>query len=261
MSVLFATEYRGQKDSHWLYYILDKQAGLTLLPIYIVASISLAESIFNKEYMATSRENYVMVATLAAIMAWYTLILVMVYGVSFNFNKEYFLSFLFIILIFGVICFNYLIFLININKIGRLQPVNSLFIYVWFSTLIVSILAKYPLAKEVYNQLPEVPPNSDCFIVSAAANGHPSIVQSWFEPNIGKPVNYQWYVFKTFEAMLANYYPWLHRRLRLIYNWIAPCIAKQIHYRWQADMVYLLLKPLEWIVRFGLVLTRNSILK
>ena len=37
-----------------------------------------------------------------------------------------------------------------------------------------------------------------------------------------------------------------------IYNWIGPIVARLIVFRWQADLVYLLLKPAEWIIRFGL---------
>ncbi|MFK5971309.1 MAG: hypothetical protein QM487_14485 [Candidatus Marithrix sp.] len=245
--------YRDQKNSHWIYYINDLQAGMTLLPIYLIASFSLTLSISNKEYMITSYVNYIMTATLAGIMAWYTLV---TFIVILNVYRIEILMYLFFSIMFGIICFNYTIFLKIINKVNNFKPAtaNTLFIYFWFLPLIGSILAKYPLAKQVYNQLPA---NSDCFIVSAAANGHPHIVKSTINPNTGRIVNYQLHVFRTFETKIANFSPNIHRKLRLIYNRIGPCIAKRIHYKWQADMIYLLLKPLEWMVRLGLLIVHK----
>ncbi|MFK5971310.1 MAG: hypothetical protein QM487_14490 [Candidatus Marithrix sp.] len=240
--------YRYQKYNHWIYYTNDFGAGMILLPIYLIASFSLNISIFDREYMATSRTNYIMVATLAGITAFHILIaLINIYlGASIYILPTF---------IFVVICFNYIIFLKLINKMNLLKPVNPVFVYIWFSTLIGSILYKYPLTKQLYNQLPI---SSDCFIVSAAANGHPHIVKSTINPNTGRIVNYQLYVFRTFETKLANSFPNIHRKLRFIYNRIGPCIAKQIRYKWQADVIYLLLKPLEWMVRLGLLIQSKS---
>jgi hypothetical protein len=241
----FSAGYRGEKGDHWFYYIHDEWAGLTLLPVYLIASISLAKAIFNGEYMATSRANYVMVATLAAIAAWYTFA-----TLALRLTDSELGLFKILAIIPAITCFNYLAFLVLIEKQGRLQPLNPSFAFIWFSTLVASLVVKYPLAKRIYEQLPEeIPPSyGDCFIVSAAAKGHPNIVQSWISPTLGKPVNRQWYVFKGFEMALAQQFPRLHRLLRRIYNRVGPFIAKQIRYRWQADLVYLLLKPAEWAV-------------
>lgn len=91
---------------------------------------------------------------------------------------------------------------------------------------------------------------NDCFVVSAAAKGHPKLVKSWIHPNIGKPVNRQWYTFKHFETLISVYFPKIHHILRYVYNRVGPFVAKRIHYTWQADLIYLLLKPLEWLITF-----------
>ena len=233
-SFLLAPEYRSEDDD-WYDYIHLGWASMAIWPIYLFASISLTKAIYNIEYMITSIANYIMVITLAAISAWYMTLTSLIFGFS---------------------CFNYIIFLIVIYRKNRFQPFNYLFLILgWLSILLFSIFEKIFIAKEFYNRLPySIIDYNDCFIVSAAANGHPKIVKSTINPNTGKIVNYQLYVFRTFEAKLASSFPNIHRKLRIIYNRIGPCIAKQIRYRWQADVIYLLLKPLELVVRLGLLI-------
>ena len=195
-----------------------------------------------------------MVATLAAIAGWYTYATLALKLTAGEFGEFQILA-----IVPAITGFNYLIFLAIIGKKRRLQPISSLFAFVWFSTLIASLIAKYPLAKNIYEKLPKKMPDNygDCFIVSAAAQGHPWIVQSWINPVIGKSVNYQLYRFKRFEVLLALYFPNIHRLLRDIYNRVSPLIARQIHYSWQADIVYLLIKPIEWAILVFIVLVSS----
>ncbi len=236
-SFLLAPEYRSENDN-WYDYIHLGWASMAIWPIYLFASISITKAIYNTEYMITSIANYIMVITLAAISSWYMTLTSLIFGIS---------------------CFNYIVFLIIIYRKNRFQPFNYLFlIFGWLSILLFSIFEKISIAKSFSNKLlPEPLPLSDCFIVSAAANGHPRIVKSTINTNTGKIVNYQLYIFRTFEAKLASSFPKIHRKLRIIYNQIGPCIAKQICYKWQADMIYLLLKPLEWTVRLGLLIVHR----
>ncbi|KHD05565.1 hypothetical protein PN36_10345 [Candidatus Thiomargarita nelsonii] len=258
LASVFTARYRWEKGDHWFYYIHDQWAGLVLMPVYLIASISLARSLFDEEYMATSRANYIMVATLAAIAAWYTYA-----TLALNLTKTDMTDIPILAIVPAAACLNYLAFLFIVKKMGRLQSINPLFAFIWFSTLIASLIAKYPLAKSIYQNISEEIPRDygDCFVVSAAAKGHPCIVQSWMNSTIGKPVNRQWYIFKRFEAMLALNFPQIHRILRRIYNRLGPFIAKQIRYPWQADIVYLLLKPMEWAVFIVLKLTNSRIMR
>jgi len=244
LSSIFSAEYSSQKGDHWFYYIHDELAGLILVPVYLAASMSIITSLYDEEYLATSSANFIMVATLAAIAVWYTYA-TLALRLAFDLRI--------LAIVPAITGFNYLMFLIIIGKKRQLQPPNLLFVFVWFSALIASLLAKYPLAKNIYEKLPKEMPSYDCFIVSAAAQGHPWLVQSWINPVIGKPVNHQLYRFKRFEVMLAFYFPTIHRVLRRIYNHISPSIAKRIRYPWQADLVYLLIKPIEWVVFLVLI--------
>ena len=256
LSAGFEAGYRGEKGDHWFYHVHSGIAGLTLMPIYLIASISLAKSLFDEEYMATSGTNYIMIATLAIIAAWYTYATLALNLTRWEMGESQILA-----IIPAIVCFNYLAFLDIIKKHKRLQPPNPLFLFVWISTLIASLAAKYPLAKDIYEKLPEEIPQGygDCFIVSAAAKGHPYIVRSWIHPTIGKPVNHQWHIFKSFEALLAYYFPVFHWKLRCFYNYVGPLIARKIRNSWQADFVYFLLKPIEWIVFIILKLISNPL--
>ncbi len=242
LSFLFFLEYKSQKGEHWFYYIHDGQAGLTLMPIYLIVSINLSMLLFDEKGLATSRANYIMVATLAGIAAWYTFA-----TLALNFTKSG-PDFPILAIVPAITCLNYLLFLSVISKKQRLEPLDPLFAFVWFSALITSIISKYSLAKNIYENLPEEKPLSCCFVFSAAAKGHPKLVKSWVHPNIGKPVNRQWYIFKHFETLLSVYFPKIHHVLRHIYNYVGPSVAKRIRYTWQADLVYILLKPIEWLI-------------
>jgi hypothetical protein len=243
----FDAGYQGEKGDSWFYHIHQGWAGMTIFPVYFIASVSLARAIFDNKYRRTSWTNFVMVATFVVISGWYT------YATLYmNLTKSEMTNFPFLAIIPGLACVNYLLFLLHIlYKQERHKFCDFRFLFLWFSTLGVSIMLKYPLAKRIYEQLPAEMPRGygDCFVVSAAAKGHPAVVRSWVDPEIGKPVNQQWYTFKAFEKELARYFPRLHFMLRRMYNHIGPWIAKRIHNRFQADCVYLLLKPLEWIVR------------
>ena len=101
-------------------------------------------------------------------------------------------------------------------------------------------------AQQYYAALPTEKP-SGCFVVGAAARGHPRLVRSWTLG--GRPVTRQLILLKSFEFQLERDAPRTHRLLRRVYNRIGPAVANRIRSPWSADVVYLALKPIEWLTR------------
>ncbi len=131
---------------------------------------------------------------------------------------------------------------------GRLSQRNPLAIVAWSATWLtafsVAWIKSYQAAVEAYALLPK--DNPSCYIATAAAQGHESIVGSWSTGD-GYRINRQLAIFKSGEKALARRSPQTHRRLRQIYDSIGPAMANQLRRRWIADFAYLTLKPLEWL--------------
>ena len=118
----------------------------------------------------------------------------------------------------------------------------------WFTGLLISVLIKYPLAIQIYDALPDDPPE-DCFVVTAATRGHRNVVGSWYDEEQRRLLNQQLLTFWRFESRLKTSLPNIHRMIRAVYNRIGPVFVRMIVFRWQADLVYLLLKPAEIVAR------------
>jgi hypothetical protein len=109
-------------------------------------------------------------------------------------------------------------------------------------------------SKGHYASLPEHPPG--CFVVTAASKGHPWFVGTFLEierRGVQRAVNQQLVTFWQLEQLWSKKGPGSHRSFRRVYNWIGPRIACCIRHRAVADVVYLVLKPVEW---FALLLLR-----
>jgi hypothetical protein len=104
-------------------------------------------------------------------------------------------------------------------------------------------------AIEVYHSLPPQPPN--CYIATAAARGHRSIVQAQPVLLASGPlwVNPQLQYLKCAELALMVLAPNLHRPLRRIYDIIGKALAQRMTNPFVADLAYLALKPFEWLAR------------
>jgi hypothetical protein len=111
---------------------------------------------------------------------------------------------------------------------------------------------------ELYAALPEYPP---CYIVTAAAQGHPAFVKS-------KPVgsgeqtlrvNAQLQYLKAAELALLALAPGIHHIVRAVYDVVGRRLARSIVHPLLADLVYLSLKPAEWIVRLILRLLPGEV--
>jgi len=100
---------------------------------------------------------------------------------------------------------------------------------------------------EEYAALPLYP--LECYVATAAANGHPGFVRSWpVVDSAGRPfrVNRQLLRLKCAELALRAAWPAGHRRLRRAYDAVGPRLARRLRRPLLADAAYLFLKPAEW---------------
>jgi hypothetical protein len=110
----------------------------------------------------------------------------------------------------------------------------------------------YQIMLTEYARLPTVAPQ-ECFVCSAAARGHASVVGSTsYRSTRGESfiVNDQLRTLKAFELLLLALSPAAHRVLRRVYNCIGPRLAAALFHPLAADAAYFALKPIEWSARF-----------
>ncbi len=106
---------------------------------------------------------------------------------------------------------------------------------------------------QLYSELPTQPP--DCYIATAAANGHPRFVGSQevtLASGARMRVNTQLQRLKCAELALKAVAPHLHGLLRAVYDTLGRPLARRMTHPVVADAAYLLLKPFEWISIFVL---------
>ena len=105
---------------------------------------------------------------------------------------------------------------------------------------------------ELYAALPPQPP-PDCYITTAAAQGHPQIVGSWsVRRGTGETmrVNKQLQILKCAELALMAVQPRLHIASRKVYDVVGKPLAKRMRNPFLGDVAYLLLKPCDGLARF-----------
>ena len=248
VSVIFVGAYQEQYG-HWFFHIHDGLAGLVLLPFYLTGSIIIGRGLYKPEFRLRSGLHFVVLLTLMGVCAWYafaTAILDMVTDPMTDLR--------FTAIVPAVAAGNYALLAIEIKRCGQTQPARRLDVIGWFSMLAVTIAVKIPLAMRAFEALPVERPSGygDCFVVSAAARGHPRFVGSYYDRAVGRSVNSQLHTLRAFEHRLAQRHPALHHRLRRLYNRIGPPIAAYIRSPLSADVMYLLLKPAEWLARLYL---------
>jgi uncharacterized protein DUF6688 len=101
-----------------------------------------------------------------------------------------------------------------------------------------------------YFSLPDQPPPRTCFIVTAALHGHNSVVGPFMKNNCGgvsRTVNHQLLTFWEFEKIWQHRSPQTHKVFRCIYNRIGPVISRRVTSPLAADIIYLLIKPFEFL--------------
>lgn len=96
------------------------------------------------------------------------------------------------------------------------------------------------------------------YLCTVAAGGHENVVKPLrLGERHGHPVivNRQLCVANAFEQILEEKTPKLHRHVRHFYDTYGFPVAKMIHSTYMADLIYYLMKPLEWIFLIVLYLT------
>jgi hypothetical protein len=239
-TLAFAPQWKGSKGLSWLFYINDDIAAVVLYPFYLGGAIAFGYAVSKPQQAVKSPLALAAMAINVLISLLYVVyVLVMRYVRA---DQQLFL------LIPGNAAVAYLLMTIAVWRRRELTSNRRLWgwMYGWCGGFLVAMLAKIPLAMRFYASLPDEPPQS-CFVVTAAARGHPRIVGTTYDSTLCRTVNQQLLRFWQFEELLADQSPRVHRSLRHVYNRIGPWLANLIIARWQADLVFLLLKPLEWM--------------
>lgn len=97
------------------------------------------------------------------------------------------------------------------------------------------------------------PPNlyyDEHYLCTVAASGHPKVVKplrSGMRHGHSVIVNRQLCVANAFEQILEERTPGLHRRIRHLYDTCGYPIARKIRSPYVADLIYFLMKPLEYL--------------
>ncbi len=118
----------------------------------------------------------------------------------------------------------------------------------WLGSYGISWYCSISAAISMYNALPKTKPW--CYVSTAAARGHPSIVKRRtclvLDGQV-VPVNRQMRILKCGELAAQVRWPRAHRIFRRGYDLVGPLIARRIRHPLAADLAYLALKPAEWL--------------
>ena len=97
---------------------------------------------------------------------------------------------------------------------------------------------------------PVILPGDGHYLCTVAARGHENLVKplrSGIRRGKRITVNRQLMVANAFENILEEYTPTIHKIIRYIYDKYGYPLSKHINTKFSADIVYILMKPLEWI--------------
>jgi len=245
-TLLFTTQWKGDKPYGWFGVVNIGYPGATILPIWTIAAVSLVVGLVSPRRLLTSKPNFIMTATLAVVCFWYagTYPIYSNIGLSdVTVSPRAAALGLALVLVPGWACVNLSLLLAYVWRQRQLAGRCWPFALPWAGGLAATVWAKCAAAVSYWNSLPDEPPS--CFVVSAAARGHPWLTGSRANPRTGRMENLQLRRLRAFEALVAAAEPSLHRLLRRVYNAIGPAVAAGVRRRLAADAAYLLLKPLE----------------
>ncbi len=168
-------------------------------------------------------------------------------------------------LVFGLICIQWVVWMFvplyvaiwYVVRATQLMWSAKTGFWTYFSAALCTIpswLLGWLWSRQVYDSLPNQAPTG-CFIVTAASRGHERCVG----PLTGIPrngrtlqVNQQLHTFWQFESLWHARSPRSHALFRKIYNRIGPIVARRITSPWLADLMFIALKPLEWLASLSL---------
>lgn len=112
-----------------------------------------------------------------------------------------------------------------------------------------------------FSQLDHLCKNVECgshYLCSVAANGHEKIVRSkrlGIRNNALIICNRQLLVSNAFEELIQEKFPRIHKIIRKNYNRIGNIVHRYysiFNVKWISDIIYILMKPLEWFFVFTL---------
>jgi hypothetical protein len=254
VSAAFTTDFQDQYG-HWFFSIHDEWAGWAMLPFYVAGSVIVWRGFARRELALSSGLHLVVLWIMTGICVWHA------FATRFlNLLTDSGEDLGFLAIIPAIAAANYAMRAVDIVRHGKVEEAAKRSVKTWFSALAVTIVVKALLAMRFYASLPVERPSGygDCFVVSAAAQGHKHIVRSEYDGHLGRTVNKQWHTLRTFENHLVKHQPTFHSRLRHFYNYIGPPIATCIRSPFVADLMYLLLKPIEWLARLYLFISKRS---
>ncbi len=130
----------------------------------------------------------------------------------------------------------------------KLTLAHGLGLFAWLSAYGIALSYNITKMYALYAALPTQPPN--CYIATAAANGHSVFVGSreiQLENGRSMRVNRQLQNLKCAELTLMAIAPHLHKILRFFYDFFGKALARRIQNPLLADAAYLSLKPFEWM--------------
>ena len=138
------------------------------------------------------------------------------------------------------------------NHETKITLLRGLGFAAWTGAYIVAWRVAMLKMYELYAALPPEPP-PDCYIATAAAQGHPGFVGSRVilrTDGTSLTVNRQLQILKFAELALLAVLPRLHKALRRVYDVIGRFLARKIKNPFLADFAYLLLRPFEMAAAF-----------
>ncbi|MEK4628441.1 MAG: DUF6688 family protein [Solibacillus sp.] len=96
---------------------------------------------------------------------------------------------------------------------------------------------------------PQIVEGDGHYLCTVSAKGHKKLVKpirAGIRGGLRIPVNRQLLIANAFENILEQYMPTFHKIIRNFYDRYGYPISRHINSKWSADVIYLLMKPLEW---------------
>ncbi|WP_235907213.1 DUF6688 domain-containing protein [Niallia circulans] len=156
-------------------------------------------------------------------------------------NNDQKMSKLWVICLFPVL----IIFQLVLVLFGQ-RPDSFIRVFLETSSFIYS---KIPAPK------PELVEGDGHYLCTVTVKGHKKLVKTiraGVRRGIRISVNRQLLIANALENILEQYVPTIHKVIRNFYDRYGYPISRHINSKWSADIIYLLMKPLEWFFLFGL---------
>jgi hypothetical protein len=138
-----------------------------------------------------------------------------------------------------------------------LLGLHAVLMAIWFGRRDAALAVLTETCTHAFSRLP-LATGGDChYLCTVAARGHPWLVgPERIGIRRGAPivVNRQLAVANAFEDLLHERWPRFGTLARRIYDRLGLPVSRWIRWRWLADLVYLAMKPAEWLFLVTLLL-------